>query len=297
VQVVTILLSTYRSERYLERYFQSICDQTYLANIELSIVMNDSSSQEREIVDKYKSSIKIIVSEVPRESLYASWNKAIAQSSGDLLVCWNCDDLRVADSIERMVKILDNDPSIGWVYGDFQMVKKFGESNGVMISQPDWDFKVATSGAIGGPFFMWRRSLLHIVGYFDEQFFSGADFDYTVRLSLVSIGKKVSGSLGYFTNEGSGLSTNSTDLQKIERTAIQLRYGIYETIDLSFIPSALNYEIKNIYTFGVASKIQDLVMNYQSLLDLRKKSLYLMIFLGWRFTLKTLFKKLITRCT
>ena len=296
MQVVTILLSTYRSVRYLERYFQSICEQTYLAKIELSIVMNDCSLEEREVVEKFKSSIKMIVTEVPRESLYASWNKAIAQSSGDLLVCWNCDDLRVPDSIERMASALECDPSIGWVYGDFQMVKKFGETKGVMISQPDWSFEIATSGAIGGPFFMWRRSLIHFVGYFDEQFFSGADFDYTIRLSLASIGNRVAGSLGYFTNDGSGLSTNSSDLQQIERTAIQLRYGIYETINMCFIPSALNYEIKNIYTFGASNKIQDLVINYQLLLDSRKKSLYLMIFLGWRITIKTLCKKLIAKC-
>lgn len=296
MKVVTILLSTYRSERYLEKYFQSICDQTYLAKIELSIVMNDCSSKEREIVEKYKSLIKMTVTEVSRESLYASWNRAIIQSSGDLLVCWNCDDLRVPDSIERMVKVLDDDSSIGWVYGDFQMVKKFGESKGILIFQPDWDFTVATSGAIGGPFFMWRRSLIPIVGYFDEQFFSGADFDYTIRLSLASIGKRITGALGYFTNEGSGLSTNSSYIQEIERTAIQLRYGIYETIDMYFIPSALNYEIMHIYNFGVANKIEDLVVNYRSLLDSRKKSVYLMIFLGWRFTIKTLCKKLIAKC-
>lgn len=296
MQVVTILLSTYRSERYLERYFQSICEQTYLAKIELSIVMNDCSLEEREVVKKFKSSIKMIVTEVPRESLYASWNKAIAQSSGYLLVCWNCDDLRVPDSIERMVRALECDPSIGWVYGDFQMVKKFGETKGVMISQPDWNFKVATSCAIGGPFFMWRRSLIPIVGYFDEQFFSGADFDYTIRLSLASNGKRITGSLGYFTNEGSGLSTNSSYIQEIERTTIQLRYGIYETLDMYFIPPALNYEIKHIYNFGVANKIEDLVLDYRSLLDSRKKSLYLMIFLGWRFTIKTLCKKLFAKC-
>jgi glycosyltransferase involved in cell wall biosynthesis len=297
VQKVSIILSTYKTEKYLERYFQSVCNQTYIANLEVSIVMNDCSLHERTIVEKFRSKINMIVTEVPRESLYASWNRAIVQSSGDLVVTWNADDLRLPDSIERMVSAFKEYPYIGWVYGDFHIVKKFGDYEGVLVKQPDWNFDIATSGAIGGPFFMWRRSLISRIGYFDEQFLSGADFDYTVRLSLLSIGKRVAGTLGYFTNDGSGLSTNKTNLQQIEKTVIQMRYGIYRTIDMYFIPYALNYQIKNIYAFGTTTKIQDLVINYEALLKSRKKSLYLMIFLGWRFTLKTLLKNLYSRCT
>lgn len=293
---VSILLSTYKSERYLTRYFQSVLDQTCLQSIEVSIVMNDCSSIEREIVESFKSRLKIISSEVPRESLYASWNRAIAQSSGDFLACWNADDLRVPDSIERMADALARESSIGWVYGDFCMVDKFGDTNGVLITQPDWSHAKATSGAIGGPFFMWRRNLIPLVGYFDEQFLSGADFDYTVRLSLASIGKKVSGSLGFFTNEGTGLSTGKNHLQEIERTVIQLRYGIYQTIDMYFIPQALNYDICKVYQFGIPTKIEKLISNYKFLIEKRRKSLLLMIFLGWRYTLKTICKKLIYKC-
>lgn len=293
---VSIILSTYKTEKYLERYFQSVCDQTYFEKLEVSIVMNDCSDYERTIVEKFRSKINMIVTEVPRESLYASWNKAINQSSGDLLVTWNADDLRVPDSIERMVNAFKDYPSIGWVYGDFHIVKKFGDFEGKLVKQPDWDIDIATSGAIGGPFFMWKRNLISRIGYFDEQFLSGADFDYTVRLSLISSGKRLVGTLGYFTNEGFGLSTNKTNLQTIERTAIQLRYGIYQTIDMYYIPYALNYEIKHIYALGQVSKIQDLVVNYDTLLKSRNISLYLMIFLGWRFTLKTMLKNLYFRC-
>ena len=259
--------------------------------------MNECSFYERTVVDKFRSKINMVVTEVPRESLYASWNRAIVQSSGDLVVTWNADDLRVPDSIERMVNAFKENPYIGWVYGDFYIVRKFGDYEGVLVKQPEWNFDTATSGAIGGPFFMWKRSLISRIGYFDEQFLSGADFDYTVRLSLLSIGKKVAGTLGYFTNEGSGLSTNNTNIQPIERTAIQLRYGIYRDIDMYFIPSALNYEIKNIYALGTVNKVQNLVVNYDVLLKTRKRSLYLMIFFGWRLTLKTLLKNLIYKCT
>ena len=92
---------------------------------------------------------------------------------------------------------------------------------------------------------MFKRSLLDQVGLFDEQFFSGGDFDYTVRLSLVSNGIKVRGSLGSFLNERKGLST-SGDLQAIERTVIQRRYGIWKDFDLSHFYASDNYRCNEI---------------------------------------------------
>jgi hypothetical protein len=78
--------------------------------------------------------------------------------------------------------------------------------------------------------------------YWNNTFRSGSDFDYTVRLSLASKGARIPATLGYFLDERSGLSTLG-ELQAIERTAIQLRYGIYETLDWHFVPLALYFRI------------------------------------------------------
>ena len=266
---ISIVLSVYRAERYLRRYLQSVFEQSTLGDIELSIVHNDPSAEERSIIDEFSGKIRIVRCEIPRESLYASWNRAIAQSHGEYLACWNADDLRSPDSLERMARTLNDQPQAGWTYGDFVLSRSFGTLDGRRVITPEWTRDLATRGAIGGPFFMWRRSLLKSVGWFDEQFRSGGDFDYTVRLSLGSIGKRSPGVIGYFLDERSGLST-SGNLQPIERTVIQLRYGIYETLDWFYVHSALQFRVRHLLQPGGKwVPVNELATDYDALIASR----------------------------
>ena len=278
---VTILLSIFRAERFLERYLEDILEQTLGREIELSVVHNLPSDVERVILDLFSKKIQMVRIETQRESLYKSWNRAIAQSNGEYLVCWNVDDLREADSLERMAKVLDADSSLGWTYGDFAITNFFGDKFGRRLIAPEWSKELATRGAIGGPFFMWRRNLLNKVGWFDEQFSSGADFDYTVRLSLHTRAVRTQGLIGYFLNEKKGLSTFG-ELQPIERTAIQLRYGIYETLDWKYVHQSLSYRVRHILQPGGKwLEVEKLVPDYDRLIQARRST-------AWQIPLNTI---------
>lgn len=254
---VSIILSLFKVERYLEKYFEDALNQYGISDIEFSIVHNDPTKKEKEIIEKYKTRLNIIYQEVKLETLYKSWNRAILQSSGEYVACWNVDDLREYDSISRMVELLDNNPDIGFTYGDIVIVNEFGKKNGKYIKTPEFTRYLGTTGAIGGPFFMWRRSLIDKVGYFDEQFKSGGDFDYTVRLSIFSKGKKAQGTIGYFLHDGSGISTQGKNLQVLERTVIELRYGIWFKIDINYVNNALNYRINEIIENGKSRAVDE----------------------------------------
>jgi len=267
---ISVILSLFRAERFLRRYFENVLEQSILDSIELSIVHNDPTEEERAIIDEFATRIHMVRCEVPRESLYTSWNRAIAQSTGDYLVCWNADDLRTTNSLECMANTLNKDSLVGWTYGDFLISKVFGEMRGKAINSPEWSRELGTRGAIGGPFFMWRRNLISSVGWFDEQFRSGGDFDYTVRLSLASKGARTPVILGYFLDEHSGLSTLG-ELQAIERTVIQLRYAIYETLDWHYIPPALYFRITNLLQPGNSwVAIEKDIIGYEDLIASRR---------------------------
>lgn len=274
---VSIILSLYNSEKYLKKYFDDALLQKGIENIEFSIVHNEPSKEEIKLIEEYKEKLNIVYQAVPLEGLYTSWNRAIKQSSGEYLACWNVDDLRYYDSIERMVDTLDRNPDIGFTYGDIVIVKKFGEKDGRFVKSKNFTRRLGTTGAIGGPFFMWRKSLIDKVGYFDEQFRSGGDFDYTVRLSIFSSGKKTNGVIGFFLNEGNGLSTKNANLQILERTVIELRYGIWYKIDIDFISKAMNYHINQIFENGKNRMLDD---NMFVLTEKRKLWIFL-IFYGY----------------
>lgn len=258
---VSVLLSLFRSEKYLEGYFMNAVHQKEIEKIEFSIVHNEPSIIEKKIINKYKKKLNIIYQEVEREPLYKSWNRAINQSTGEYLVCWNVDDLREKDSIERMIQTLDKNSKVGFTYGDFIIVKKFKSTIGKYVKAPEYSFHMGTTGAIGGPFFMWRRSLISKIGYFDEQFISGGDFDYTVRLSFFSKGQKTNGLLGYFLNDNSGLSTKNFNLQILEREVILRRYGIWNQTNLFLNKKISKYHINKVTEFNKIREIDDEIIN------------------------------------
>lgn len=282
---VSVVLSLFNCARYLETYLQNVREQTIVNQVELSIVHNAPTNVERQIIEKYRDKLNIISQEVQLEPLYRSWNRAIAQSSGEYLCTWNVDDLRTPDSLERMTKTLDKNPSVGFTYGDIIVVNEFCKRDGRFIKTPEYSFWLGTTGAIGGPFYMWRRSLVERVGYFDEQFKSGADFDYTVRLALASDGKKTDGLIGYFANEKKGLSTGKRDgveLQPLERTVIELRYGIWHKIDINCLHKALDYSANAILQpNGEFIHIKKIAPNIDELV---KKRRFLIFMLPFKYT-------------
>ena len=93
---------------------------------------------------------------------------------------------------------------------------------------------------------MFRKSLIEKSGVFDEQFISGADYDLALRLVRNGKAHFMPDVLGYYLNEGLGQSTKPDSKQALERTAIELRYGV-RVLDQSLVESAKdNYDIENI---------------------------------------------------
>ncbi len=125
---------------------------------------NDPTESERNILDAYASKVHMVRCEVASESLYKSWNRAILQASGEYVACWNVVDLRTGDSLEKMIGTLDRHTNVGWTYGDFVITNRFGHTSGTHVEAVEWTRALGSSGAIGGPFFMWRRNLVLIVG-------------------------------------------------------------------------------------------------------------------------------------
>jgi len=111
-------------------------------------------------------------------------------------------------------------------------------------TRPPQDFM---SGMLLGPFFMFRKKILQETGKFDEQFYSGNDYDLAMRLVRNGNYHCLNEILGYYLNEGKGLSTKSQSLQPLERTAIELRYNL-PILDTSLIKKASeSYDIDNLY--------------------------------------------------
>ena len=243
---VSTITPCYKMKKYLKVFLEEFRKQTYFSNIELIIDHNEPDEEELDLVKNHSSTndnIKhIIVNKV--DPIGKSMNRCIKESSGEYLCIWNVDDLRTPNSIEIMAKTLDENPDIDFVYGNYFVVNSFQGKYGYIVDESNKEH-LLKSGMILGPFFMFRKSAIEKCGLFDEQLVSGADFDLALRLAFNGKGKHIPDILGFYLNEGLGASTRPNSKQPLERTVIELRYGL-NIMEPNYIEQAKKYNIDNI---------------------------------------------------
>jgi GT2 family glycosyltransferase len=254
---ISVLTSLYKAEDYLESFLNEVPKQTCLDVMQLVLIHNEPSDKESALVEafqqKHPGVIKHVI--VPKvESLYASWNRGIKESDAENVVIWNVDDSRTPTSLESQLQFLKDHSAYDVVHGNFVVVNNFGGTKGQMVDHSPTltDPQMLRTGMCIGPFFMFRKAVTGQIGYFDEQFLSGADYDYALRLA--HRGHKIGmahGVLGYYLDEQKGLSTRGDNVQPIERTVVELRYGLTDKIDQRFLREAEEkYSVSDITSFG-----------------------------------------------
>ena len=233
----------------MEGFLENLSTQTH-KDLEIVMDHNNPSDREMEMIEKYQETndnlLHIKVDGV--DPIGISMNRCIEYATGDYLCIWNVDDLRTPDSIEVMAKALDDNPDVDFVYGNYHVVPSFGSKEGHIVDEAgkeEW-LKI---GMILGPFFMFRKSAIEKAGVFDEQLVSGADYDLALRLAFNGKGMHIPNILGYYLNEGMGASTRPDSKQPLERTVIELRYGI-RILEPLLVPKTRAYDVENIIVDG-----------------------------------------------
>jgi glycosyltransferase involved in cell wall biosynthesis len=302
---VSTITPCYKMKPYLKKFLEELPFQTYFDNLEIVLDHNEPDQEEtawvKEFEVKYPNKIKHIIIEKV-DPIGVSMNRCIKEASGDLVTIWNVDDLRTPESIESQVEaIVSNNADIA--IGNYIVVRKFGAVNGSVVKHCDINPTEYKRSMIFGPFVMFKKTLCEKAGYFDEQLKSGADFDLSIRLAYngkVAITKNL---LGYYLNEGKGASTRPNSKQPTERTVIELRYGIFDKIDLSFLPRTVEYSIPYIFSFNNSFPVKNFVPNYTTLIQSNENTIHKSIFKtliksttkynSLKYFLKTKIKKII----
>jgi len=264
-KLVSAIVPAYKTEPYLDTFLGLVREQTILDRLEVVLDLNLPSATELEIVKKHQGllgdSLKVIVNN-RLNSISASMNNAIINSTGQFIAIWNVDDLRTPDSLERQLEILLSDSMVACAVGPYKKVSKFKDSTGPTVDEPDLRPETVLSGMHLGPFYMFPKSITEKIGFFDEQLRSGGDFDFAIRLARAGRIKSSDALLGWYLDAGLGASTRPNSLQPTERTVIELRYGIFHKIDPALIPSTYPYSIPNLFFQGKVFPVANFFENY-----------------------------------
>lgn len=107
--MISVVMSVYNAEKYLDEAIQSILNQTY-KDFEFIIINDGSTDKSLEIIEKYKNhDERIVLISRENKGLIASLNEGIEKAQGKYLARMDADDISLPKRFERQIELLEKD--------------------------------------------------------------------------------------------------------------------------------------------------------------------------------------------
>lgn len=232
--LVTAIVSTYSSERFMRYCLEDLERQTIADQLEIIVIDSCSPENEGEVVKDFQKRYSNIVylRTDEREGLYTAWNRAVAIAKGKYLTNANTDDRHHPSSFERLVKQLDAAPECVLAYHDQltstienETFEACAARNTRRFRLPDFSHETLILGCLTGSQPMWRKSVHAEHGFFSEKYRVAADFEFWMRIAQTHPFIHIAEPLGVFYDSPNTLSgANNRFTVDKETMNIQLMY-------------------------------------------------------------------------
>jgi len=180
--LVSIVTPSFNQRVYLEKTILSVLEQDY-PNLEYYVIDGGSRDGSLEIIRKYAPRLAGWVSE-PDQGQTDAINKGFARCKGDIMAWLNSDDLYLPGAVSAAVRFLQENPEVGMVYGDTDLIDGQGEKIGKFNAQQTSYQRLMRGGVyIPQPAAFWRRELWEKAGPLDPGFYFAMDYDLWVRFA------------------------------------------------------------------------------------------------------------------
>lgn len=274
-KIISIVTTAYRTDKYIDAYFKYVSKINNLDDVRIILVVNSPSEYEMDAIEKFDYShpdVLELITVPDRESIAASLNRGLLRCKTDYIAFLDIDDVRIPDSLSNQLNTLIQYPSIEFTYGDIIVVRSQGDTTGKLSVVPEFDSWEFTRGCYASPTQFFRSGLIEKCGMFDEQLKSGGDFDFQVRAAANCVFKKTCNAVLYYTKYPGSRSASSGHIQPLERTVVELRYGIYDKIDERYIDEAMErYRVYELYYSNGWHHVSEVVPGYHSFMLCREE--------------------------
>ncbi len=132
--LVTIGVTCYNDERYINTCIDSILSQTY-ENIEIIVVDDCSTDNTISILKKYNEKVCLIQHEKNSGGLLQGRKDVISAATGDFVCHLDADDSLQAEFVSRMMDEFCRDSQLDWVAANLNVV----DVDGKLVDK--WDYK------------------------------------------------------------------------------------------------------------------------------------------------------------
>lgn len=267
---VSVIVSTYNSEKFIRGCLKNLVNQTLYPKGELEIIVIDSNSEqnEQEIVEEFQIRYPNIsyIRTLERETLYTAWNRGIQEARGQHITNANTDDRHRPDALEIMANYLDTHTNTALVYAA-QLITTVANDTWATTQAdrywnwPPFSYSELERRCIIGPQPMWRKSLHEKYGYFRSEFSCAGDYEFWLRIGKTEEIVCLPEILGLYYYNPHGLEHGSPTLSQQETHRIWDEYGILRrgVIPTSSIPVPISPSELKALPYRTATSFQPLV--------------------------------------
>jgi glycosyltransferase involved in cell wall biosynthesis len=181
---VSIVLPVYNGEMYLEESIQSVLKQSF-QDWELIIVDDGSTDASRDIAQRFVSEDRRVryFKNEKNIKLPSSLNRGFAKAGGEYWTWTSCDNAYHSSALQRMVDALDNQPSIGLIYTDMDLMNEGGIVDDHVTAGSSTDLIMRN---VVGACFMYRADVARRVGEYNPDYFLCEDYEYWLRIAKIT---------------------------------------------------------------------------------------------------------------
>ncbi len=189
---VSVIMPNYNYGPFLDESFSSLLRQTF-KDFEVIFIDDGSSDDSRKIAESYidKFAGRLIVICQQNQGVYHARNAGLKCAIGKYIAFFDADDIWPPESLDERVAFLNDNPDMGIVYSNVEFFhsdsgRAIGLSYGPKTSHQPFTGDILVPLFVRDNFVnnvtpMMRREVFDKVGYFDENFKVGGDYDYWLK--------------------------------------------------------------------------------------------------------------------
>lgn len=179
---VSIITACLNNADTLETALQSVIEQDY-KNIEYIVVDGASTDSTKELLEKYKDKISLIISEKDA-GIYDALNKGLAKATGDIIGFLHADDFySFPSSVSKIVSVFEKE-NTDCVYSDLQYVDRMNSIDVIRNwkSEPYHDDLFLKGWMPPHPTFFLKKKWYDEYGNYNTSFAISADYELMLRM-------------------------------------------------------------------------------------------------------------------
>ena len=228
---VSVVVPNYNHSRFLRKRIDSVIQQTF-QDFELILLDDCSTDDSRSILSTYAGNprVRIEFNETNSGSTFKQWNKGVRLARGEYVWIAESDDYADERLLERLVRVLDEEPKAAFAYCRSWLVSAHDQVDGYAdlyldrLDRERWKtdfcvdgvevcrkYFVYTNPVPNASAVVFRKAIYHEVGGADENLRLCGDWKLWASMALTGEMAHVAQPLNYFRFHSSSLRNKSAE--------------------------------------------------------------------------------------